>query len=129
MHNHINIEAPDGYHRSKELARETGQRIPDLLALARNNDPFIAGSPAQLLQAEWFTDLWERFCYTTGVHLRRIHYQLFSQHHPLRHDGKPYENTEECWDYVVDAAKFARHLHLVPANAFEDHRNPDPQLF
>lgn len=119
---------PRGYEDLKELALEQGVTIPDLLALARNNDPFFCGSPAQLDKAQWFAELWQRFGYSTGVHLRRVHYRLVSQHSPTMHDGTPYENTERCWGYLCDAGKFARYLGLVPVEAFEDHRNPAAQI-
>ena len=79
-----------GYERIKRLAKETGRNIPDLLALARKNDPYFMGSPAQVRQAEWFASLWERFGYTTSVHIRRVHYQLVSQVSPTNLDGPPY---------------------------------------
>ncbi len=119
---------PRGYEGLKELAQEEGVNIPSLLALARNNDPFFCGSPAQLDKAEWFAQLWQRFGYSTGVHLRRVHYRLVSQHGPTMHDGTPYENTERCWGYLCDAGKFARYLGFVPVEAFEDHRNPPAQI-
>jgi len=118
-----------GYERIKRLAREEGRNIPDLLALARQNDPFFMGSPAQVRKAEWFASLWERFDYATGVHIRRVHYQLVSQESPERWDGKPYENTEECWNYLSEASKFARYLGLVDPAAFVDRRNPEPRVF
>lgn len=119
---------PRGYEDLKELAQDEGVNIPDLLALARNNDPFFCGSAAQLDKAQWFAELWQRFGYSSGVHLRRVHYRLVSQHTPTMHDGTPYENTERCWGYLCDAGKFARYLGLVPVEAFEDHRNPGAQI-
>src|SRR5262249_42947830 len=104
------MTATTGYDRIKELARQLRTPIPNLLALARQNDPFMAGGPADQKQAEWFADLWRRFGYTRGVHLRRVHYQLVSQHAPLRHDGDPYENTERCWALLGTAGKAARYL-------------------
>ena len=120
--------SPRGYEAIKTLAQDEGLTIPDLLAMARNNDPFFCGSPAQEDKARWFVELWQRFGYTTGVHLRRVHYRLVSQHAPTMHDGQPYENTERCWSYLCEAGKFARILGLVSAEAFEDHRNPDPHI-
>ena len=63
-----------GYQQIKRLAKRSGLNIPELLTLHRKNDPFFVGSPAQVAQAEWFAELWERFDYRTGVHLRRVHY-------------------------------------------------------
>lgn len=122
-------DRPRGYEDLKELAQQAGVNIPDLLALARQNDPFLCGSPAQVEKAQWFADLWRRFGYSTGVHLRRVHYRLVSQHTPTMHDGTPYENTERCWGYLCEAGKYARYLGLVPVEAFEDHRNPAPHIF
>ena len=118
-----------GYDAIKALAKEVGVRVPDLLVLAEKNDPFYAGSPAQRAKAEWFASLWARFRYTTGVHLRRVHYRLVSgEAREHKHDGMPYENTEGCWDYMSEAGKYARYLSLVRPDAFEDHRNPPPHI-
>jgi hypothetical protein len=38
----------------------------------------------------------------------------------------PYENTEDQWNDLCEAAKKARYLDLVPADAFVDRRNPEP---
>lgn len=119
-----------GYDQIKRLAADHGRTIPSLLALARQNDPFFCGAPAQLAQAHWFADLWGQFRFVCGVHLRRVHYRLVSQETPVkRHDGKPYENTQNSWSYLCCAAKQARYLGLVSVTAFEDHRNPDPILY
>jgi hypothetical protein len=115
-----------------QLKREKGQRrnIPDLLALADNNDPFYSGSPATRKQAEWFAQLWQQFSFASGVHLRRIHYRIVSVETPiLKFDGTPYQNTVEDWGELSQAGKHARYLRLVDAHAFEDHRNPPPHLY
>ena len=119
------MNAPRTYDDIKELAKTTGRRIPDLLAMASVNDPFYI-MPAQAKQGEWFAALWERFDFPHGVHLRRIHYKLISQPDPvLMVDGRPYQNTELCWQYIGCASKAARCLRLVDPTAFEDKRNPD----
>ena len=118
-----------GYDKIKQLAKEAGCTIPDLLVLARQNDPFFVGSPAQRKMAEWFAELWHEFGYTTGVHLRRFHYRLISQELPTNHNGEPYENTEGCWNDLCNAGKYARHLGLVDPAAFVDRRNPSPYIY
>lgn len=116
------------YEDIKRIAKLTGMRTPDLLALASQNDPFYI-MPAQQQQAEWFAALWERFDLPTGVHLRRIHYRLVSQASPFAmFNGNPYQNTEKCWQDLSAASKSARCLGLVAADAFADKRNPDPVL-
>lgn len=114
-----------GYEAIKALKRDLKCRVADLLALAEVNDPFYAGQPAQQAKAAWFAALWDTYAFATGVHLRRIHYRLVSQERPpLKPDGKPYENTLECWGFLNEASKAARYLGLVSPDAFEDHRNP-----
>lgn len=117
------------YEVIKTLAKERRQRITDLIVLAPQNDPFYCGQPAQQAAAEWFAALWRRFGYRTGVHLRRVHYQLVSQGDSTLPDGRPYENTDECWKDLGAAGAAARYLGLVDPEAFEDHRNPDPHVF
>jgi hypothetical protein len=120
-----------GYERIKQLAETRRVKVSDLLVLARQNDPFFAGSPASRAMAEWFATLWQRFGYSTGVHLRRVHYELVSQEkaHRRKHNGKPYENTENDWGYLGHAGKYARYLGLIDPAAFVDRRNPEPHLF
>ena len=75
--------------------------VPDLIALARNNDPFYRGSKGDIEKALWFADLWERFGYERGVHLRRMHYQLISQD-PLvkKPNGKLYDSRRDYLDQL-----------------------------
>jgi len=119
------------YRRIKREAKERGISVTDLCALAAKNDPFYTGRPSEVAAAEWFANLWWRFGYGTGVHLRRVHYQIVSQDTPITYphrdypDGKPYENTEGDWGYLCGAGKYARYLGLVSSEAFEDRRNPD----
>jgi len=122
-------ESMTGYEKIKRLAKEMKCNIPDLLVLARQNDPFFAGSRASREKAEWFAELWQEFGYTTGVHLRRVHYQLVSQGDARKHDGSRYKNTERDWDYLCEAGKHARYLGLVSPDAFIDRRNPEPKIY
>jgi hypothetical protein len=118
------------YEWIKALASQTGRKIPDLLALARANDPFFAGCPAQQRDAEWFLQIWTRFGFGKGVHLRRIHYRIISDRDPvICPNGKPYENTLESWNYLGAASKAARYLRLVDPASFVDRRNPDPRIY
>jgi hypothetical protein len=85
------------------------------------------GGPADLRDAQWFAGLWEEFGYTSGVHLRRVHYQVFSTRGRTA-TGESYENTSKCWDDLNGAAKAARYLGLVDAEAFTDARNDPPRI-
>jgi hypothetical protein len=117
---------PRGPDAVNDLARRLGVRQRDVLALSADNDPFLAGRPSHLIQARWFAALWQQFEYTHGVHLRRVHYRLVSQPDPRLWDGSEYLNIEEHWQMLCSAGRYARYLHYIPADTFEDHRNPDP---
>src|SRR5947209_12795651 len=118
------------YGQIKQMAKETGQRVTDLIVLAPQNDPFYTGTPNDWALAEWFAGLWHTFGYEAGVHIRRVHYQIVSQNPPvLLPSGTPYENTMECWDVLNLASKAARYLGLVNPAAFRDRRNPDPLVY
>src|SRR2546422_9205762 len=89
------------YGQIKQMAKETGQRVTDLIVLAPQNDPFYTGTPNDCALAEWFAGLWHAFGYTRGVHIRRVHYQIVSQNPAVQlPNGVPYENTVECWDIL-----------------------------
>jgi len=118
------------YEQIKQMAKASGQRVTDLIALAPQNDPFYTGTPSDWALAEWFAQLWHAFGYSGHVHIRRVHYQIISQRPPIAlPNGKPYENTEECWNILNLASKAARYLRLVDPAAFDDRRNPDPVVF
>src|SRR5262249_49514517 len=104
--------------------------------------PFYAGKPADVTNARWFAKLWNEFGYRTGVHLRRVHYQIISQDPPIRlpegmklkigtdEHGQAiytevYHNYEACWNFLTQASKQARYLGYVDAAAFDDRRNPE----
>ncbi len=118
------------YEEIKQLARVEGQRVTDLIALAPQNDPFYTGTPNDWALGQWFAGLWQAFGYRDGVHIRRVHYQIVSQDPPVvLPNGKPYENTEECWGILNLASKAARYLQLVDPAAFNDRRNPEAAVF
>src|SRR5438105_13162709 len=118
------------YGQIKQLAKTTGQRVTDLIVLAPQNDPFYTGTPTDWALAEWFAQLWHAFGYTSGVHIRRVHYQIVSQDPPVDlPNGTPYANTLECWDILNLASKAARYLGLVDPAAFRDRRNPEPVVY
>src|SRR5258708_3007769 len=118
------------YEQIKHLARETGQRVTDLIPLAPQNDPFYTGTPGDWALAEWFAQLWQAFGYTNRVHIRRVHYQIVSQKPPVvMPNGLLYENTETCWNILNLASKAARYLQLVDPEAFVDRRNPEAVVY
>jgi hypothetical protein len=67
------------YETLKVQAKAAKVRVTDMIALSPNNDPFYVGTPNDVATGEWFAELWNRFGYSNGVHLRRVHYQIVSQ--------------------------------------------------
>ena len=115
------------YQTIKALARASHTPVTNLIALTPQNDPFYTGTERDKTLGAWFFELWQRFGYTTGVHIRRMHYAIVSQNPPVRlPGGKPYENTEACWNELTNASKAARYLEYVDPAAFVDRRNDDP---
>jgi hypothetical protein len=120
------------YDRIKHLAKERGCRVEDLIVLARPHDPFYGpGTPSGREKGQWFADLWRRFDIRPGAHLRRIHYLILSPKtgEVRKPDGTPYANTDQDWEFLNMASKYARHLGLVDPRAIVDQRNPEPHLY
>lgn len=110
----------------KLLGKKLKYKIGDMLALDSKNDPFYIGSETHKVWAEWLYGYWEKFGYSSGVHLRRLHYQLVSQAEPvIMPDREPYENNKRCWQKLNDAAKYMRYLGFVNPNQLIDRRAPD----
>jgi hypothetical protein len=123
-------KASMSYDNIKMLAKVTKRSVTELIALAPQNDPFYVGTPRDKTLGVWFHDLWKTFGYTEGVHIRRMHYAIVSQNPPVKFpNGKPYENTLECWAELTIAAKAARYLNYVSPVAFVDRRNEAPVDF
>lgn len=120
-----NPARPRGHGAIKAMAKELGVNMPELVVLARGNDPFCSGTPADEKEATWFADLWNE--HGAGGHLRRLHYRLLS-FGAVEKDGTPYTNTQECWDRLTKAAATARAMELVDPTSLVDRRNAPPVL-
>lgn len=115
------------YDSIKDLARATDCKTSDLIVLSSGNDPFYAGVPFRRERAEWFAEVWHRFDFRHGMHLRRVHYVLVSQNQPVRWpNGDAYQNTENDWKALDTASLAARYLGLIAPDVLVDRRNPDP---
>ena len=113
-----------------ELAAASGCSKGDLLVMAPRNDPFNTGTPTDIELAEWFGGIWKRLNPPSKIHIRKVHYTLVSMENPpLKPDGLPYENTDECWQLLQAASRKARYLGTVAADAFSDNRNPKPLIY
>jgi hypothetical protein len=120
-----------GYDDLKQLSKDLRRPVGTLIALTCSNDPFYASMPGNRAAAEWFAELWHEHCAGMLRHLRRGHYVLLSQAAGtvLMRDGTPYDNTEACWQALIQASKHARYLGLVDPESIIDKRNPEPLLF
>jgi len=117
------------YEAIKRIAKETGRKVTDLIALAPSNDPFYQGSPGTRNLAEWFAEIYHKQGWEySRVHIRRAHYAILSLGAYLP-NGLPYENTESCWNQLLQATKSARYLKLVDAGSFDDRKNDDPVTY
>ncbi|GLV57522.1 hypothetical protein KDH_43580 [Dictyobacter sp. S3.2.2.5] len=112
----------------KQTAKQQGVSVNDLIVLAPQNDPFYTGTPTDVSLGQWFSELWHHIG-DERMHIRRVHYWLVSQGTAQFPNGKPYENTIECWDSLNLASKAARYLELVDPGAFNDRRTPETMIY
>ncbi len=63
----------------KQIAKQSGCRISDLITLSVQNDPFNCGSKGDIALAKWFANLWNKFGMQPKSHIRKLHYKLVSQ--------------------------------------------------
>jgi hypothetical protein len=121
------IVSPKDHAELKALAEERGRPLKTLCALDAKNDPYMVGQPWRSDRAHWFVGLYNRLRLKLGIHVRHIFYKLVSQREPVfRLNGKPFENTVECFTDLSDACRDARYIDLIPAEAIIDRRNPPP---
>ena len=117
------------YSMLRDIKNETGvKNVRELLAMSPARDPFYCGTKGDMKKAEWFLALWDRFGYTGGVHLRRVHYQIVTHADITKPDGKLYVNDDASWEFLNNAAAAARYLGMVDPELVIDRRNPEPHL-
>ncbi len=108
------------YESIKELAKEEGCSIKDLLALSQVNDPFYI-APADRKKAEWVTMIWHKE-QSGSIHPRGFHYRIVDKNYKMP-DGTTYLNTEKCWNFLIQGFKYARLLGLISYDKILDHKN------
>lgn len=116
------------YDALKELAKQLGCPVRDLLALAPANDPFSAGMGGRAEAAQWFAQLWQQYG-QKGTHLRRLWYVLVSRPGTVLPDGSKFENLHRHWQYLGSASLAARYLGLIDPEDLVDNRNDPPLIF
>ena len=117
------------YNTIKAVAKKDKKKVKDYLALSPGNDPYY-NTPGNVINAEWFADIYAQMGKPIPCHIRRVHYWYVSRQGAVKPNGMPYENTERDWDLLEMASKYARYLKdvsgnfLVPPENIVDHRNP-----
>ncbi len=100
-----------------------------LLALSPQNDPYNCLQRGRAANGQWFGEQWRAYG-KPGLHVRRFHYRLISQPSPPQLlNGKPFENTDGCWQFLLSASANARYLDLVEATDFAEHRTAAPSIY
>jgi hypothetical protein len=124
-------DRPIGYDELKAFAVRLGRPVKSLIALSTPNDPYLAGSPARLLAAAWFADLWATFRMQPGSHVRRLHYIMVSQETllPLPNGEGQYVNTLGCSQLLHRASADARYLGMISDGVIIDRRNPEANVY
>jgi hypothetical protein len=108
--------------------------VEEFRVLTADHDPFTIGTKSHTRDGEWFAEMWLKLRIQNAVHLRRVHYLLVSLPQPVLlarpvGDATTYENSIECFNYLIQCCTLARHLGIVPIEAFVDRRAPMPHLF
>jgi hypothetical protein len=119
---------PIDYESIKALAAVSMRPAATLIALTSCNDPFYV-MPGRQAAAEWFAALWREHCqHRSQMHVRGIHYLLISLANPPNNPRTTmtYENTDQCYAAISEAARDARLLGLVPFERIVDERNDVP---
>jgi hypothetical protein len=118
---------PRNYADLQRLAAELGRPLASLYAMSDRRDPFMAGMPWRLRQAQWFVAVLKKLRLGKKVNVRRIHYRIISQRIVIKlPSGRRYVNTKACQGVLESASVDARHLNLPPGITFTDERNAEP---
>lgn len=107
------LDLPDNPSREdlERVSRWAGVKLEDLVALSRDIDPFLTGTPTHLADATEFARIVTRV--NPNTHLRGLHYRL------LNLDSTPYNGD---WEWLQRASGRARDLGLIEPWAFPDRR-------
>jgi hypothetical protein len=124
-------ENPQGPDEHKRLVRQIRglSSVNELLVLGQGNDPFYFGTKADHKNANWLKRLWEKFGYTVGVHIRRIHYRADAVGEPMVNGSTYNKDDNRCWSAMGRANKAARALGMVDARHYTDRRTDPAQIF
>jgi hypothetical protein len=110
-------------------AEELGLSVETLTVLSRDCDPYTSWRRQR--EAEWFTQLFERFVSDGGKkHLRGLFYRCVMTKEDIRWpSGKLLVNNYNQWSAFLKASSAARWLGLVPFNRIIDERNAEAIIY
>ena len=111
----------------QSAAEDNRLPLKDLTVLAAARDPYRLDTPAFHALGQWLADAYRQVCRDgQRLHIRGLHYRLVGQ--VTRPDGKPYINSDECWEWLQSkCVKAARFLGYLPWDALRDARNSPPE--
>jgi hypothetical protein len=116
-----------------EAAESGGYDLQDLTVLDQHMDPYRCDTQKKRRAAAWFAEQMERFVPEDRLGLRPLHYRIVSPGSIFYPEGNrgstPYINSGPCWDYLQDAATYARWLGYIPCSRIIDERNTPPEFF
>ena len=113
-------------------AKSKGFSAAKLTVLSPQKDPFRLDTPTNRMNAKWFSDQVERFIPDGKIHGRGLHYKCNGNVFlPVAGNSQPlrYINSEDCWQFILIAAKAARWLQYVDPSRIFDKRNADAVIY
>lgn len=118
------------YSHLKDLAKQYKARATDFFALSPGNDPYyMVDNENARAQGEWFADLHKKYWHLlTDKIVRSLHYALLGYQVYLPDGKTPYENSDKHYEKLLEAAKTARYLELVPMETIVESKNK-PDVF
>jgi hypothetical protein len=105
--------------------------LSSLTVLSAQRDPYRLDTPAGHRDGDWLARAVARFLEAEQrIHLRGLHYKISSASDVLLPSGLPYENNDDCWEWLCEhAAKCARWLGYLAFDRIVDERNEKPFLY
>src|SRR5262249_37645632 len=110
---------------------KTGTRLDALTVLSTQVDPYRLDTAAGHRDGQWIAEQLDRLVASgKKIHWRGLHYLLVSTTGLTKPNGKPYQNDDKDWTWLIDVAgKAGRWLGYIPFERITDNRNAEPEIF
>jgi len=114
------------YYSIRETAKAYKMRVEDFFAMSNDCDPFyIKNNPNKMKLVDWFRCLYDQYWdLLNDKMLRSLHYLLLHHLVCLPDGTTRYKNLDEHYDMLLDAAKYARYVGVVPFDIVQEVHNP-----